>query len=144
MGIVSRGENPHTAHLSLQFINHRSYTPIIKPRRKTLFDCYQLKSGTIEMFVPKGSIGNYLLYDRTYRIRYAGRSDTDLQSRLLSHVDESPYLYFKYWIADSPKKAYFKECEQYHECLTLGLLLNQNHPDRPENMPYLCCPVCSQ
>jgi len=53
-----------------------------------LFDCYQLKSGTIEMFVPRDSIGNYLLYDRTYRIRYVGRSDTDLQSRLLGHVNE--------------------------------------------------------
>jgi hypothetical protein len=96
------------------------------------------------MFVPKGSIGNYLLYDVANRIRYVGRSDTDLQSRLLSHVDESPYRYFKHWIADSPKKAYVKECEQYHECLASGLLLNQNHPDRPENMPYLRCPVCSQ
>jgi hypothetical protein len=97
------------------------------------------------MFVPRGSIGNYLLYDVANRIRYVGRSDTDLQSRLLGHVNEdTTYMYFQCWDADSPKEAYYKECEQYHRYLDTGLLLNQNHPDRPENMPYLCCPVCSQ
>jgi len=105
---------------------------------------YQLDRVTVEKFVPSGSIGNYQLLDRASRIRYVGRSDTDLQSRLLRHVDESPYCYFKYWTTDSPKSAYYEECKQYHKYEAYGWLLNKNHPDRPENMPHLCCPICSQ
>ncbi|MPN52551.1 hypothetical protein SDC9_200213 [bioreactor metagenome] len=105
---------------------------------------YQLDRVTVEKFVPSDSIGNYQLLDGASRIRYVGRSDTDLQSRLLSHVEESPYRYFKYWTTDSPKSAYYEECKQYHKYENYGWLLNKNHPDRPENMPHLCCPICSQ
>ena len=103
---------------------------------------YQLDRVTVEKFVPSGSIGNYLLYDSKQCVRYVGRSDTDLQSRLLSHVDESPYRYFKYRTTDSPKSAYYEECEQYHRYLGSGKLMNKNHPDSPDGMSHLRCPIC--
>jgi len=41
---------------------------------------YHLDRVTVEKFVPSGSIGNYQLLDGASRIRYVGRSDTDLQN----------------------------------------------------------------
>lgn len=103
---------------------------------------YQLDRVTVEKFVPSGSIGNYQLLDGEFRIRYVGRSDTDLQSRLLNHVDETPYRYFKCWTTDSSKSAYYEECKQYHRYLGSGKLMNKNHPDSPDGMSHLRCPVC--
>jgi len=103
-----------------------------------------LDKSTIQTNVKEGSIGNYWLFDETLGIRYVGRSDTDLQKRLLDHVNERPYKSFKFSYATSPKEAYYKECEQYHEHNKFGRLMNKNHPDRPENMPHLCCPICFQ
>jgi len=144
VSICLRLEGSQFAFRGLQFINHRSCTLLRVPRGSRMSFSYQLDRVTVEKFVPSGSIGNYLLYDGTSRIRYVGRSDTDLQKRLLGHVDEPPYKYFKSSYVASPEEAFYKECEQYHECLASGFLLNKNHPDCPENMPHLCCPICSQ
>ncbi len=105
-------------------------------------DTLDLDISTIRANVKEGSIGNYWLFDGALGIRYVGRSDTDLQSRLLRHVDESPYKSFKFSYAASPKEAYYKECEQYHRYIGSGKLMNKNHPDSPDGMSHLCCPVC--
>lgn len=105
-------------------------------------DCILLKEKEIKESVKEGSIGNYWLFDGTLGIRYVGRSDTDLQKRLLDHVNEPHYKSFKFSYADSPEEAYYKECKQYHEYEKSGKLRNEKHPDCPDGMGHLRCPVC--
>lgn len=105
-------------------------------------DCILLKEKEIKESVKEGSIGNYWLFDETLGIRYVGRSDTDLQKRLLDHVNERPYKSFKFSYADSPEEAYFIECKQYHRYIGSGKLRNEKHPDCPDGMGHLRCPEC--
>lgn len=103
-------------------------------------DCYLLSRESVERFVRPGTPGNYILYDVSQSIRYVGRSDTDLQQRLFDHVNEKPYQYYKCWPASSPEEAYYKECEQYHQHLGSGKLLNKYHPATPDGTE-LRCPI---
>jgi len=109
---------------------------------RTMLGFKPLEESTIQTLVEKGSIGNYLLYDSKQCVLYVGRSDTDLQKRLLDHVNEPPYKSFKFSYADSPEEAYYKECKQYHEYEKSGKLRNEKHPDCPDGMGHLRCPVC--
>ena len=91
--------------------------------------------------------GNYRLYriDKNGRRHiYVGRSDTDLQGRLLEHLycDNPAYDEFEFECSNSVKDAYNHECEDYHSFKNLQLILdNKIHPDKPYNMKYLPCPV---
>ncbi len=93
------------------------------------------------------SAGNYRLYriDKNGRRHiYVGRSDTDLQRRLLEHFyyDNPVYDEFKFEYADDVEDAYNHECEDYHSFKNLQLILdNEIHPDKPDYMEYLPCPV---
>lgn len=105
-------------------------------------DINPLTRESVNGLVVAGSIGNYILYDNKYALRYVGRSDTDLQERLLDHVGEYPYRYFKFWYANSKEEAYYIECEQYHRNENSKKFRNEDHPARPDGMESLRCPIC--
>jgi hypothetical protein len=91
----------------------------------------------------KEKIGNYALgynYRDTFRIKYIGRSDNDLNQRLKDHIKEGHKL-FKFSYAHNATEAYRKECRHYHG--SKGTL-NKNHPDKPDGLDSLKCPVCGQ
>jgi hypothetical protein len=106
---------------------------------------YELTAQTIDRVVTKTSPGNYALgyvSNSTFVVRYVGRSDTDLNSRLKKWVNNSRYKRFKFSYATSPKAAFDKECKNYHD---FGgdkeKLDNDEHPQRPEGADWKC-PVC--
>jgi len=64
----------------------------------------------------KTSPGNYSLgrvADGTFYVSYVGRSDSDLNDRLKDWVGE--YKKFKFSYATSPKAAFEKKCQNYHD-----------------------------
>ncbi|MBE6442975.1 MAG: hypothetical protein E7022_11810 [Desulfovibrio desulfuricans] len=103
---------------------------------------YPLDNDTINTEVWKTSPGNYALgkinKDRKFVVSYVGRSDSDVNDRLHDHVDEK-YTHFKFSYAASPKEAFEKECENYHDFEPRD---NSIHPDRPDGCDWKC-PRCS-
>jgi len=77
----------------------------------------------------------------TYIVHYVGRSDNDVNSRLKDHVGEYPKFKFDYF--DSPKAAFEKECDIWHDFGgSEGKLGNKAHPDKPEVTDWKC-PRCN-
>ena len=105
---------------------------------------YKLDSDTINKTITKTSAGNYVLgytKDKTFYVKYVGRSDSDLKARLLSHVSSGRYKEFKYSYATSPKAAFEKECQNFHDFEETKQLDNNIHPDRPNSSGWEC-PIC--
>lgn len=107
---------------------------------------YSLDTKTIDAVVTKKtSAGAYALgYTKkkdgkeTFYPIYVGRSDSDINGRLKSWVG-SKYSKFKFDYYGSPKAAFEKECNLYHDWKKQ--LDNKEHPDRPENANWKC-PRC--
>jgi len=77
---------------------------------------FNLTNDEIDNQVTKTSTGNYALgcvSDETFYVSYVGRSDTDLNDRLKDWVGE--YKKFKFSYATSPKAAFEKESQNYHD-----------------------------
>ncbi len=72
---------------------------------------------------------------------YVGRSDGELQTRLLKWVDQ--YEYFKFSYSPDPVGAFYDECKLYHLLGGSDHLDNENHPDVPDgySSETLSCPV---
>ncbi len=108
---------------------------------------YPLTVNTIDRIVTRMSPGNYALgYERDARfiVRYVGRSDSDVNSRLDDWVGvHERYVEFKFSYASSAKVAFERECRNYHDFTEKGKLDNDCHPDAPEGASWRC-PVCGQ
>ncbi|PFD44779.1 hypothetical protein [Bacillus cereus] len=105
---------------------------------------YKFTPWLIKLLIPKGYKGSYILYSKNKQTVvpiYVGRSDTDLQRRLLKH----PYLnvahFFEYYIFDSAEKAFLSEAALYH-CFQDDLK-NVIHPAVPTHS-LLKCPFCNK
>ena len=105
---------------------------------------------SIEKNVKPNIIGNYALgYVNTntnvFIVLYVGRSDSDLQGRLIQHIGEDErFKHFKFVIQTSILDAYYCECKNYHDFGgEEGRLLNENHPARPANIARNC-PYCGK
>lgn len=97
--------------------------------------------------VAEERIGNYALGYKndkgTFVVQYVGRSDTDLQRRLVDHVEaREKYEYFKFSYANDAVEAFEKECRNYHDFGESRKLRNERHPDRPDGHTDLTCPYC--
>lgn len=108
---------------------------------------YTFSPSKIDEFVTRTSPGNYALgyikEDGTFMVQYVGRSDTDLNSELKAKARlNDRYKKFKYSYATSPKAAFEKECQNFHDFGESGKLDNQYHPDRPSGTGWKC-PVCN-
>ena len=105
---------------------------------------YSLNREEIDKQVTQKSAGNYALgkvSDKVFIVNYVGRSDEDLNKRLKDWVDDK-YRDFKYSYASSPKKAFEKECSNYHDFGESKKLDNDKHPQRPKEANWKC-PVCN-
>ncbi len=106
---------------------------------------FSLDNGTIDAKVAKSRIGNYALghvnSSDMFIVKYVGRSDACVNTRLKSHVGKHPKFKFSY--ASSQKEAFEKECNNYHDFGgPKGELENDIHPARPDGTNWKC-PRCS-
>jgi hypothetical protein len=109
-----------------------------------LFGIFQLTETAIDLHVSSG-IGAYLLGDQlnsdgSLFVRYAGRSDSDLNKRLKDWVGS--YNHFLYGYYSTIADAYQAECHFYHTFGGAdGRLDNSVHPAKPFFVSG-SCPVC--
>jgi len=106
---------------------------------------FTFSSDIIDKIITRTSAGNYALGfkndEGTFIVNYVGRADSDVNKRLKDHIGEN-YKLFKYSYATSPKAAFEKECENYHDFGGSDSLDNKIHPDRPSNSKDWSCPKC--
>ena len=90
--------------------------------------------------------GVYLLYKSVNGpVRYVGRSDTSLRSRLKWHRTNNEYKYYRFKHC-SLKEAYEWECKYWHKYKdTIDNSSDKYgiHPASP-NGKYWTCPVCGK
>ena len=103
---------------------------------------YTLDNETIDRIITKKSPGAYALghigEKGGFVPIYVGRSDDDINDRLKKWVGKK-YSKFRFKHYDSPKAAFEKECNLYHDWKKQ--LDNDRHPDRPDNSSWKC-PRC--
>jgi hypothetical protein len=106
---------------------------------------YDLTTNMIYEIVTRTSAGNYALgylnAENVFIVKYVGRSDSNLNARLLQHIGEG-YKKFKYSYAQNSKEAFEKECKNYHDFGASESLDNKIHPDRPADKDWKC-PYCN-
>jgi len=107
-------------------------------KRVNLAGPYALSQAIVVQTVAKGTPGVYVLFRNGNTAAYAGRSDVDLQGRLLDHVNTG-YQQFWFAYATSPKDGFEKECHLFHDYNPPD---NKIHPQRPVGSDWRC-PRCS-
>lgn len=104
---------------------------------------FPLTPDEIDRQVTRTSPGNYALgysdTDGRFHVQYVGRDDVDVGERLHDHVGKSNEFKFDY--ASSPKAAFIKECENYHDFIKTTA--NKIHPARPSGANWQC-PRCDR
>jgi hypothetical protein len=81
------------------------------------------------------TMGVYVLSDDGEHAAYVGRSDYDLQQRIINSAAQGSYVAFWFDYASSPTDAYKYECELYHKFEPED---NEVHPAVPENANWRC------
>lgn len=77
------------------------------------------------------------------QVKYIGRSDSCVMTRLLTHNYLYAFSYFFVQYARSPEEAFRLESRWWHSCREAGVpLYNRVHPDAPANSGALC-PYCT-
>lgn len=110
---------------------------------------FDLTSNEINRVISEISPGNYALgftYKDgvTFMVKYIGRSDINLNSRLHEWVGVNRvYSQFKCSYAKNPEGAFIKECKNFHDFGGTQSLDNDVHPARPQNSS-IKCPICGQ
>lgn len=103
---------------------------------------YDLSEEEIDRVVTKTSAGAYVLdkssNSDSFTVHYVGRSDNDVNGRLKKWVGVNGYKRFKFDYFGSPKVAFEKECEIYHDFPNSN---NEIHPQRPKDTNWEC-PKC--
>lgn len=116
---------------------------------------YELSEEIINQIIEPNRMGNYaygyLNDNGKFIVKYVGRSDSDLKSRIKHGLQDREndekcrkYERFKFSYASNVKEAYDKECRNYHDFGgDEGLLNNAKHPDKPAEQDYKC-PICGE
>ena len=105
---------------------------------------FTLSVEMIEKEILARSPGNYALGfvdGHTFIVKYVGRSDFDLHSRLKDWLGKYPL--FKWSYASSAHAAYEKECRNYHDFGGNLSLDNLRHPAKIDGKDWRC-PVCNE
>ena len=79
--------------------------------------------------------GVYVLSRDGRGAAYVGRSDTDVRSRMLQSARGGTYKHFWFEYTSSPRDAFLKECEYYHQYRPAD---NANHPAVPPGTNWRC------
>lgn len=110
-----------------------------------MYGPYEFTKESIKNNCPDNKPGNYALgylNDMSvFIVQYVGRSDTDLQKRLLQHIGEN-YKHFKAVYISTQEERYKKECINFHDFGGSDKLNNESHPARPYDSSK--CPICSK
>jgi predicted GIY-YIG superfamily endonuclease len=103
----------------------------------------RLRPWLIRALIPANHIGTYMLYGDQGELFYVGRSDTDVQRRLIRHASDRRGEYFTYDIHHTVTSAFDVECALFH--IHAETLSNRLHPDKPDFHPVTCafCPYPS-
>jgi len=120
--------------------NARGVRPGISPSAG-LSGPHRLDAETIATIVSRKSPGTFALgrsEGQTFYIRYVGRSDEDVAAALAQHIGD--YQHFKFCYFGSPRPAFEKECQLYHD-FGEAKLNNKFHPLRPPSGNWHC-PRC--
>ena len=108
-----------------------------------LYDSEEMKNQVDDEKIANYALG-YKNDKGTFIVQYVGRSDTDLRRRLIKHItDGEKFEYFKFSYAKNVESAFKEECRNYHDFGENEKLINEIHPDRPENRDDLTCPYCN-
>jgi hypothetical protein len=112
---------------------------------------HDFTSGHIDLLITENRAGNYLLGnfallngEKVFHVKYVGRSDSDVKSKLKSHLNDirfSKIKKFAFQYADSPDKAFEQECADYHGYGEDQDLMNDKHPGKPAGS-FRKCPIC--
>ena len=104
---------------------------------------FPFTSREVDLRITRHQAGNYALgyidEHSVFRVQYVGRSDSDVNARIKNHLREG-YESFKFSYATSPKAAFEKECQNYHD-FGEGIA-NIIHPDLPDKSKDWKCPIC--
>lgn len=99
----------------------------------------------IRQVVEPGRPGVYALgdvEDGLFQVKYIGRSDRCVMTRLLTHNYLYAFSYFFVQYAKTPEEAFRLESRWWHTCWDTEIpLRNKIHPDAPANSGALC-PYC--
>ncbi len=120
---------------------------IAEPYEGTTRVALRLTRSVVNMQIPTGTIGAYLLmeYDQDgARPLYVGRSDTCLRRRLCRHPLRGRATHFVVTPARNSHQAYAMESYWYHEYQAAGRAVrNQIHPASPAGTGRRC-PFCPE
>jgi hypothetical protein len=100
---------------------------------------YRLTPDVIQSIVPSQRIGTYVLI-KDGVVSYVGRSDTDIQRRLLAHYAVTRADYFRFQLHTTVEQACVAECAAYHALK--NQLTNIAHPAQPNGLA-IACAFCS-
>lgn len=89
----------------------------------------------VARYVLRNAVGVYVLSRDGRTAAYVGRSDSDLQGRLLQSARQGRYTHFWFDDETSPMQAYKHECELYH---TYNPPDNGVHPAVPPGTNWRC------
>ena len=106
---------------------------------------HRLTPQSITEVVTETSPGNFTLgsvQENGFCVLYVGRADRDVAKQLRSWVSQYPhYKAFVFGYASSPRAAFDKECEDFHDYGGTERLDNTVHPTQPVKTDWLC-PRC--
>ena len=100
---------------------------------------FPLSDAVVDLIVSPSSPGVFVLDDGpsgAFKAVYIGRSDSDVNNQL--HVHVGIYKRFKFTYCSSPREAFEKECELFHD---FEPTTNVVHPQRPSGSRFKC-PRC--
>ncbi len=106
---------------------------------------YVLVPDKIDEYVGANFPGNFAtgyIVNNDFIVLYLGRSSEDINKELKNWVyRKSDCLFFKFSIAESAEKAFYKECINYHDFNGSVNLRNDGHPIRDDSVDWKC-PNC--
>jgi hypothetical protein len=102
----------------------------------------KLSRSIIDHKVSSNTIGVYWLGKKkkgSFDIRYVGRSDSCVKTRLMQHIETDKFTHFSFKSTKTIYEAFRLECMEWH--LRADHTYNKIHPDSPRHLPYVC-PYC--
>ena len=109
-----------------------------------MYEVRTLDTESVDNDVKRDRFGNYnlgiLSDDGEFIIRYVGRSDTCLNSRLKKWCGKRYYTHYAVTYPHTIKQCFEIECRDYH--LLINQIDNVIHPRKPRLLEIFNCPWC--
>ena len=101
---------------------------------------FELCQMEIDLFIPDGTTGNYLLgyvniHDKLFNVLYSGHA-VDLNKTLKKLIRY--FSHFKFTLTESLYEAFINDCMLYHFYKEKSFILNVSHPAPPDGNSWRC------